>query len=121
MEVAQAKQGDLRIVASTIFDFPGPRDRATNPFWEVDQGAQLGVISVLERVETKITTLHSTVIPRCRKNEVYDSLPAPSAHLVTLYYAIMRCISCRKRSWCVQVLPPVNGSKIYIDNGRRQD
>jgi hypothetical protein len=78
MEIAQAKQGDPRIVASTMFNFPGPRDSATNPF-KLNRGFKFG-----ERVKTKIAALDSTIIPRCRNNEAYYAHPAVSAHPLAL-------------------------------------
>ena len=75
--------------------------------------------SELERAKTKSTTLNSTIIPRCRKSEAYYVHPAVSARHINLYYATMQYNSFRKRSWCVPVLPLVDGSKIYIYNDHR--
>lgn len=75
------------------------------PFGKLTRGFQLEVVSVLERVQPKITILHSSNFLQCRKNEAYNPLLALPARLVTLYYAIMQCISYREGSWCVQGLP----------------
>ena len=75
-----------------------------------------GVVSQLERVQTQSTTLNSTIIPRCRKSDAYYAYPAVPARHVTLYDTTMQYNFFRKRSRCVQVLPPVDGSKIYIYN-----
>ena len=80
------------------------------------------VISELERANSKCTTLNSTIIPRCGKNDAYYAHPVvpvvPARH-ITLYYTTVQYNSFRKGRGCVQVLPPVDRSKIYIYNDHR--
>jgi hypothetical protein len=57
---------------------------------------QLGFISELERVKTKITAVNSAIGPQSGKNEAFYAHPAVSAYPLTLYYATKQYNSFRK-------------------------
>jgi hypothetical protein len=69
------KAGDPPIVASTM---------PLIHFGRLNRGLKFGFISELERVKTRMTTLDSTIFPRCRNNEASYAHSAASARPIAV-------------------------------------